>query len=142
MKKLLVGSLLLVPYFVNAQSATGTTATTTPPRVDSNCASTAVEKRENALITAHDAFNTAVKTALTNRMTALKDAWSQTDKKVRQEKRQAGYKAFRTEIQAANSAMKTARNSAWKSFDTDMKACGVKGHGEIPQTINTQALTL
>jgi hypothetical protein len=65
-----------------------------------------------------------------------------TDKKARQEKRNATHKAFKTESQAAHTAMKTARQSAWKTFDADMKACGVRGHGEQPNMVSMPAISL
>ena len=142
MKKIFIATLLLVPGLAFAQSgeatATTTAATTTAP----TCVNLALEKREASLITGHDAFNTAIKAALTNRLNGLKDAWAQTDKKVRQTKRLAAYKAFKTETQTANAGMKTARLNAWKSFETDMKACGIKGHGETPQIISAPTTSL
>jgi hypothetical protein len=146
MKKLLPFAFLFAPVLAFAQTTgTTTTATTTTPvatTTQAMCVSAALEKRENALIAGHDAFAAAVKTALQNRLTGLKDAWSQTDKKVKQEKRQAAYKAFRTESQAAHTAMKTARNNSWKTFETDMRACGVRGHGEMPQMMNYSGTSL
>jgi hypothetical protein len=140
MKKTILGiALLTAPAFAFAQSsgtATTTQATTTATSTQVICIQNALEKRENALIAGHDAFASAIKTALTNRLTGLKDAWAQTDRSVRQTKRQAAYKAFRTESQSANSTMRSVRVGAWKTFDTEMRACGVRGHGETPQNIS------
>ncbi len=150
MKKIFLATLLLAPIAAFAQTGT-TTATTTPvvtgtttPATTTQvaCIGNALDKRENALITGHDAFNTAIKTALQNRLANLKDAWAQTDKKVKQTKKVTAWKTFKTETQSAHTAMKTVRQGAWKTFDADMKACGVKGHGEGPQSVALPSLSL
>lgn len=137
MKKTLITLSVFAPALAFAQAtttaATTTAATsTTATNTVTICMPAAIEKRENALIAAHDAYAAAVKTALTARMTGLKDAWSQTDRKVRIEKRNAAYKAFRTGMQTANNTLRTAKNASWKTFETDARACGVKGTGESP----------
>lgn len=142
MKKTFATLILLTPLLAFAQS--GTSTSTKPVLKDQTiasttvaCVQTALEKRENALIAAHDSQNTAVKTALTKRMTTLKDAWAQPDRASRVAKRQEAYKVFRTEVQTANTAMKTARNTAWKTYETEAKACGIKGGtGEAPSFIS------
>lgn len=145
MKKILISSLLFAPLFVFAQiSGTVTTqkdtslATTTV-----SCVQTALEKRENALISGHDSYNTAVKTALTKRLENLKTAWALPERKDRAEKRQSAYKTFKSDMQTANLAMKTARNTAWRTYETDAKACGVKGGtGESPAIVGGANITL
>ncbi len=150
MKKILLTALLLAPVMSFAQTGTttatsttvvtGTTTAATTTQV--MCVSAALEKRENALIGGHDVFAGAVKAALQKRLAGLKDAWSQTDKKVKQEKQRTTWKTFRTDTQAAHTAMKTVRQSAWKAYDTDMRACGVRGHGEGPQSVQMPSLSL
>lgn len=150
MKKILLATLLLAPIAAFAQTSTSTatttpvvTGTTTPATTTQvMCIQNALEKRENALITGHDAFNTAIKTALQNRLANLKDAWAQTDKKIKQTKKTAAWKTFRNETQAAHTGMKTARQGAWRTFDADMKACGVRGHGEAPHTVALPTFSL
>lgn len=150
MKKVLLATLLLAPVMAFAQTGTSTatttpvvTGTTTPATTTQViCIQNALEKRENALITGHDAFNSAVKTALQNRLTGLKAAYAMTDKKARQEKRNSTHKAFKTESQTAHTAMKTVRQGAWKAFDTDMRACGLRGHGEAPHTVTLPTVSL
>ena len=75
--------------------------------------------------------------ALQKRLTGLKDAWSQTEKTAKQAKRMETWKVYRTDAQATNTVLRTVRNSAWKGFDTDMKACGIKGHGESPVQVSS-----
>lgn len=142
MKKTLIALAFCAPTLLFAQTSTTTVPSTTSTSTQVICIQAALEKRENALIAGHDVFNTAVKTALTNRLTSLKDAWAQTDKSTRQTKRLAAYKAFRNENQTAHNGMRTVRVSAWKGFETDMKACGVKGHGEVPNTVVSPTYTL
>jgi hypothetical protein len=150
MKKILIATLLLAPVMSFAQTAsttatstsTGVNATSTATTTQITCVNTALDKRENALIVGHDAFAASIKTALQNRLTGLKAAWAETTKKAKQEKRNVTYKAFRTESQAAHTAMKTARLNAWRAFDTDMKACGVRGHGETPNTVSLPTVSL
>lgn len=147
--KIILASLLLAPIATFAQ--TGGTATTTGTGVNATssatstqviCIGNALDKRENALITGHDVYAASIKTALQNRLIGLKAAWASPDRKSRQEKKNATYKAFRNEAQAAHTAMKTVRLNAWKTFDTDMKACGVRGHGETPYSISIPAFSL
>ena len=150
MKKILLAGLLLAPVAAFAQTGTttattttvvtGTTTTATTTQV--MCVGSALEKRENALIAGHDFFAGSVKAALQKRLAGLKDAWAQTDKKMKQEKQRTTWKAFRTDTQAAHTAMKTVRQGAWKTFDTDMRACGVRGHGEGPQSVQMPSLSL
>lgn len=127
-----VGVLLLAPIATFAQ-ATSTQVT---------CMQNALEKRENTLISAHDTYSAAVKTALTNRLSGLKASWEISEKKARTEKRETTYKAFKTEIQFAHTTLRTAKNSAWKIFQTEAKACGVKGTGENPSVISTANISL
>lgn len=144
-KKLLslaVTTAIFAPLATFAQ-ATSTTATTTQATsTQVTCMQTALEKRENALISAHDTYAAAVKTALTNRLAGLKASWANLEKKDRVTKREATYKAFRTEIQAANSTLRNAKNTSWKTFQADAKACGVKGTGENPSIIGTANISL
>jgi hypothetical protein len=143
MKKIFFIGFLLAPAFAFAQTGTSTVATTTSATSSqATCMQAALEKRENSLITAHDVFNTAVKTSLTNRLNALKDSWNQTDKKVRIEKRQAAYKAFRTDMQTAHTNIRSTKNASWKTFQTDAKNCGVKATGETPTAFPTMNVSL
>jgi hypothetical protein len=102
------------------------------------CVQTALEKRENALIAGHDAFNVSIKAALVKRLAGLKDAWAQQTLALRQDKRQATWKIFKADGQNAHNAMRLVKTNTWKTFDTDMQTCGVKGHGEYPQNISSQ----
>ena len=139
MKKLIIGILALAPVLAFAQ----TSGTTTIPVVTNasstqvDCIKASLDKRENALIAGHDVFAASIKSALQKRLENLKAAWSETDRKVRIAKRLEVWKTYRTDAQVAHTALRSVRNSAWKAFDSDMKACGVKGHGESPAYISS-----
>jgi hypothetical protein len=133
---------ILAPVATFAQATSTTATSTSATSTQITCMQNAVEKRETSLITAHDTYAAAVKTALTNRMNALKLVWAQVDKQSRMSKREQAYKAFRTEMQTANSVLRTTKNTSWKNFQTDAKACGVKGTGETPSIISTANISL
>jgi hypothetical protein len=109
--------------------------------INVTCVQTALDKRENSIMTAHDAFNTAIKNALSTRLTSLKASYTEPTQTLRKTKRQQATTAFKTATQAAHTNMRTARVSAWNTFNTDMKACGVK-HDEKPHTVAVPAVTL
>lgn len=133
---------VLAPAATFAQATSTNATSTSATSTLSTCMQNAVEKRETSLITAHDTYAASVKTALTNRMNALKTSWAQTDKQARISKREAAHKAFRTEMQTANSALRNSKNTSWKTFQSDAKVCGVKGTGETPSIISTSNISL
>lgn len=137
-----IAGAILAPLatFAQATSTNPTTASATSTQI--TCMQNALEKRENALISAHDTYGAAVKTALTNRLTGLKSSWTMSEKKDRITKREATYKSFRTEMQAANSTLRNVKNTAWKTFQADAKVCGIKGTGENPSIISTANISL
>lgn len=116
----------------SAQNATGTVATTTnaTTTIKIVCMQTAVEKRETAIIAAHDAFSVAMKNALVARKQALVAAWGNTDKDARKQARKTAWSSFKTSSQAAHNAMREARKAVWSTFEADAKVCGVRDHGE------------
>ncbi len=105
------------------------------------CVNSALDKRENALIAAHDIFNTSIKNALSARLTGLKDSYVAPTKQDRKVKREAMTKQFRASVQAAHNALRNARNAAWGTFNTEMKACGVN-HDERPNAVAIPATAL
>jgi hypothetical protein len=109
------------------------TATTTPVIINITCVNTALDKREDALIAGHDALNVSVKTALQTRLTNLKAAWAKTTPAERQIARKVAYDTFNVSVKTAHQTMKTVRINTWNTFNVDMAACGVVGHGERAQ---------
>lgn len=129
-------STLALPILAFAQTSSSSTASTTPnttgTTTQSTCMQLALDKRENALISGHDAYNGAVKAAIAKRLTDLKSSWDLSDKKLRIEKRLLTYKNFKTEMQSATTLLRTTKNISWKTYQADAKVCGIKGTGELP----------
>ncbi len=145
LKYTLLSLAFIAPLSTFAQATTTASTTATSTGATSTqilCMQNALDKRENALITGHDTYNTGVKAALTNRLTGLKASWGLADRKLRIEKRLATYKAFRTEMQAANTVLRNTKNSSWKNFQADAKVCGIKGTGESPTIISSSNISL
>ena len=87
------------------------------------CIKTAITKREDALIAGHDAYALAIKNAYMARKTALLAAWDKTDRAERRAAVKAADRAFQQAVKAARMAWNTVRRGAWKTFETDRKAC-------------------
>ncbi len=110
----------------------------TAKTLDTACMSTAVDTRDNAIISAEAALHMAWSTALTTRLTALKAGWALTDTTARRQAIKAAWKAYRPSHNAAWTAWRTARNTAWKTWKTDRKACGATAKDDkIDKNIDT-----
>ena len=107
--------------------------------VDVVCAQTAVNTRDNSLISAVDTKAVSVKAALATRRDALKAAYALTDASARRMAIKAAWNAYESSIKTARSAMHQSRTSAWEKFRTDMKTCNAseidsrkdRGHDNI-----------
>ena len=99
-------------------------ATSTMRTVNVACMQAAIEKRDSAIISAHNAANTSITTALSARKDALKAAWGQTDRKTRRSALHDAWKAWMTTSKQARTTFKTARDGAWTTFASDRKTCG------------------
>ncbi|NCO23351.1 hypothetical protein COW09_01635 [bacterium (Candidatus Moisslbacteria) CG12_big_fil_rev_8_21_14_0_65_36_11] len=109
-----------------AKSATSTNAVRTGNKLilDPVCMQNAVEKRDSAIITASDAYYTTVKASLENRKSALKTAWSITDRKERRSALKTAWTNFTKTKKTATITWRKAKSSAWKQFKLDLRACG------------------
>lgn len=107
-------------------------ASSTPSTLNVTCIQNAVEKRDSAIIVAHNAFNTSITNALTVRKDALKTAWAKPTRQERTSARKAVYETFKNSQKSAHNTLRSVRKSSWNTFDADMKACGVnkEAHGE------------
>lgn len=107
-------------------------ASSTQPTLNVTCIQNAVEKRDSAIIAAHNTFNTSITNALTVRKDALKAAWAKPTRQERTSARKAAYDTFKVSQKSAHEALRTVRKSSWSTFDTDMKVCGIskEAHGE------------
>jgi hypothetical protein len=95
----------------------------------------AIEKRDTAVIAAHDAFNTSIKNALTVRKDALKSAWALPTVKERKTAQATAWKNFKTATQTAHDTFRNSRKAAWTTFEADTKSCGVRDHGDKALTV-------
>lgn len=93
--------------------------------INGACMSTAVEKRDNAILVSLDAYTLSIKTALEMRRDVLKAAWLLTDKSAREAAIKAAHQAFQGTWKKAATALKSSRKSAWQAFKVDAKACKV-----------------
>lgn len=128
---------MAVPAF--AETTTGTNSSLKMERsqtVDGACMSSAVDKRDTALIAAFDTFSAAVKSAYTTRKDALKAAWLITDVTQRRAALKTAWEAFRKSQKAAREAFRKSKQAAWKQFKTDAKACkgNVSDEGNVETT--------
>ena len=101
--------------------------------VDLACMQTAVEKRDNAMIAALDAYHASWKAALQTRRDELKAAWGIQDKNQREDAIRAAWRKFRESKKSARDTFRTARKNAWKTFKTDARAC--RGQGSIDASL-------
>lgn len=91
--------------------------------IDTACVQSAIDKRDNAIITAFDVFHTTVVSALQTRRDALKAAWGMADKAQRNAASKAAWSAYSTSLRAARKALVQSRHAAWNQFRTDRKTC-------------------
>lgn len=102
--------------------------TTTPPirpssNVDPVCMQNAIEKRDNAIITAFDKFSTTAKSALEIRKTELKNAWNLTNIQERRKAIREAWQKYRTTLRAARKEFRTVRINAWREYYKDRRGC-------------------
>ncbi len=90
------------------------------------CAELAMEKREDAIITAWTAHGIAINKALTTRKSELSDAWAKTTPKERNEARNTAWNNYGKSVKAATETLKNARKSAHTTFGNDTRACGTE----------------
>jgi len=107
--------------------------------VDITCIKNAIEKRDNAVISALNIFNSSVSLALTARKDALKAAWDLTDKAQRKEALKTAWGNYKTSLKDARTALREAKKTIWKQFYTDRKACGKAVSGEDNSSEGTDA---
>jgi uncharacterized membrane protein len=113
---------------VKAQSATSTPSNST---VDLACMQAAVEKRDNAVISAWDTLSASIKTALQTRRDALKAAWGISNSKERRKAIREAWANFAKSKKEASKIFNQARKEAWKQFRNDAKACRATATNEI-----------
>ncbi|PWB38760.1 MAG: hypothetical protein C3F02_02520 [Parcubacteria group bacterium] len=132
---LLAGVLLaLAPIYADNEHSTSTSTSTEPIRkeikapknavtFDPTCVQNAVDKRDNAIIAATQAFSTSTQASLTTRRDALKSAWALTDRTARRTALRAAWKAYNSSLTAIRKTYNNAKRTVWSAWNTDRKAC-------------------
>jgi len=104
--------------------------------VDIACMKTVVEKRENALLTAFDAYSTKLKTTRETRKTDLLAAWSIQDPKERHKAIKAAWDKYRQSVKTATTEWNGSQKEIWLQFVQDAKKC----KASAVETVETQDL--
>jgi hypothetical protein len=102
-------------------TGTQSMATGTVPRVDNSCVAEAIEVREEALMAAFEEYYGSVYTALTERKTALVEAWNIDKVKDRTTAVKAAWKTWRTDNKTAHTQLRKDRKAAWDTFKKTAK---------------------
>jgi len=105
-------------------------STTAFAALDTSCMVTAVDKREDAIISAWDTYAANYKAALETRQTALLAAWTDTNKATRRAAVRNAWRNFRKSRRATWRTRRSAILSAWRQFKTDRIACGAQSADE------------
>jgi len=132
-----LGTMLAVSFPVLAEETRGTN-TPINRQLNLACMQTAVEKRDNAMITATDKFSVAVKSALEKRRDALKSAWGLTDRTARRTAIKKSWSDFRTDHRKATTDFRKERRVTWQQFVKDRKSCGLGASNDDPATENSE----
>lgn len=91
--------------------------------VDIVCMKKAVEKRENALLSAYDNYVGKIKTAREARKADLLAAWSIQDPKERHKAIKAAWDKYRESVKIATTEWNQSRKTIWIQFAQDAKNC-------------------
>ncbi len=91
--------------------------------VDIVCMKTAVEKRENALLSAYDIYAGKLRTARETRKTDLLAAWSIQDPKERSTAIKAAWEKYRQNVKTATTEWNQSRKTIWTQFTQEAKNC-------------------
>jgi len=126
MKKIIF--LIILALFV----ALPVYALTPKPPIDYNCMQNAVEKRDGAIITAWDKYTASVKSALEARKSALKSAWTITEKTERISAIRTAWANYKSSIKTTRQTWAKERKATWQTWKTDAKTC--KGNAEDKTT--------
>ena len=133
---MLVALSMAIPAFAQIISTTTPPVPTPLPRdvAVRMCVAVAVDKRENAIIAAFDAFSISVKSAYMARRDALNALWQSApvppDQRPADQRPDVPYRAFRNAARTAKMAWNKSRIAAWRQFSIERRACGARPTGE------------
>ncbi|MFA7278273.1 MAG: hypothetical protein WC101_04815 [Candidatus Gracilibacteria bacterium] len=88
------------------------------------CVFNALDKRDVSTITALDAYNAGVRTALTARKTAITAALALTDETAKKDALKKAGEAYRTAVKKQKDDLKAARKALVTTMSTELKTCG------------------
>lgn len=111
--------IAMVPF-----SAEAAIATTTKDKKTLNltCMQTAIDTRETALISAFGDFKTSMDEALSDRKTALHDAWGISDRADRNKAIKTAWSDWRKDKKETYAELKSDRKTAWTTFAKTAKS--------------------
>lgn len=123
--KLVSGTVLGTLLFTAAVPVFGETTAVSAPSaaIDSVCMANAVTTRDTAVVAAVDAYHTAIVNALNVRKDALVAAWKLTGKERRTAIRTA-WSNYNKIVKEARKTFKNGKRAAWDGFYKDRKSCG------------------
>jgi hypothetical protein len=122
------GLIFIIP--AQAWSAGGNVPTTE----ELACIQTAITTRDDAIITAYDAYAVSAKAALTARKDALKTAWAKGSVPEITTAVSDVWKTYRKSIVTARIALRRAKIQSWKQYKTDKAACFTKNEPGVDTT--------
>jgi|GEM_PF-2117439 hypothetical protein len=134
-------SLAVLPVAAERSSTTASwlNASTTPanlpvkPKVDFDaaCILAALDKRDTAIIAAHNAFSAAIAKVLETRKNDLKTAWGNADRKARIKAIRAAWKNYQKERLKIKNKLHADTKAAWKEFNTEKKKCKISTFDDL-----------
>jgi len=134
-KTILFIILLILPLltfsFVSAQQSQR--PGTVNKKMDLVCLQKAVEKRETAIIAAHDQLSAAIKNALETRKIELIKAWVIENRFERNKARIKTWNNFRKAKREAKKTYNTSIKNIWKEFHQETQNCQVNTQGVEPE---------
>jgi hypothetical protein len=134
MKKI-ISSILIVLIFGIGLIAFAET-TNAKKTVDLTCMQSAVEKRDGAIITAWDKYTASVKSALETRKSALKSAWTITEKTERISAIKTAWNNYKSSIKTTRQTWMKERKATWQTWKTDAKACAGNAEDKTTESVD------
>ncbi len=109
------------PSEARGDSETATSTKGMNKKVDLTCMATAIDTREDAVMTAWKNFSSTTVAALGVRKAALHTAWGMTEMKARTAAVVKAWKEWRTASMKAHKALRGERKAAWDAFKKTAK---------------------
>ena len=104
----------------------GTPGVTVTPTTDKTCVANLIDRRDNAIIDALDAYHASVRALLQSRMVATKAAWQlETTAGIRKAIKEAS-NVYRAAVVRARNTFREARRAAWDAARKAAHDCHVK----------------